>query len=265
MKYTRYNMNKGKSNSTTILIFIVGIILVSILLGSILSILMKDTSNKGVDNKDTTVNEIEGASTNDGGETTSTGQPIIKAIDDTKESKDTNKKEAILGNEGAFVILQCGAFSNQENANSLKGQLAGFGEPFIVKVGDISKVVLGVYSLNDVTTIKDKLENANMEFSSNNITLSTENKCDKQISLVLNGNLKIISEIEQDGASSVKTKTIKEWLNTLAEIDKSEKNYNDLNELKDYTSKLPEAITKENLIPIKEYLYSFIIKFDEGV
>lgn len=264
MKYTRYNINKGKSNLTTILIFIVGIILVSLLFGSILSkILMPDGSIKSDGKRDTTVSEAQKPATDDTGESSSTGQPVIKPVDDNDESKSTDNKVAVAESNGIFTILQCGAFSSEENANTLKGQLVGFGSPFIVKVGDINKVVLGVYSSSTINTIKGKLEKANMDFSSNQISLSAEDKCDKQISLILNGNLRIISEIEQDGASSVKTKTIKEWLNTLAQIDKSEPNYNDLIELKEYTSKLPETITKENLTPIKEYLYSFVLKFDE--
>lgn len=262
MKYTRYDINKRKSNGLTFLIFITGIILASLLLGTILAKITMPDSNIIGDEGDISIIDTDNTPETDQSDTSDSGQPVIKPIDDGSEGSSSDNP-AIVDNKGVFAILQCGAFSSEENAMNLKADLEGFGKPFVVKSGEINKVVLGVYNDNNIESIKTKLDKVNIEFSINHVTLSTEDKCDNQISLILEGSLNIISEIEQGGANSVKTESIKKWLKTLAEIDSSGVNYNSLVQLKEYTAKLPDEISKENLTEIKEYYYNFLLKFDE--
>lgn len=260
MKYTRYDINKRKSNGSTFLIFITGIIVASLLLGTILAkITMPGSNTKPSNVGDASIIDTQNTPETGQSDTSDTGQPVIKPIDDVSEGG----SNAIVSNKGVFAILQCGAFCSEENAMNLMGVLGVFGKPFIVKNGEVNKVVLGVYNDNNIESIKTKLDNANIEFNVNHVTLSTEDKCDNQISLILEGSFKIISEIEQGGANSVNTESIKEWLKTLAEIDSSAINYNSLAQLKEYTAKLPDEISKKNLTEIKKYYYNFLLKFDE--
>jgi hypothetical protein len=266
MKYTRYDLNKKKNNFSSFLVAIVGVIIISTLLGTILSKVFMPSIDSQVENS--TINEGVVLEDESSSESDEAQQPVIKSID---ESNGTDGDTAVEdtsseGNsDGMFKILQCGAFGDQANADKLKEQLAGFGVAFVVTENDINKVVLGVYKKTTLDVITAKLASANIECSSHSINFSKENSCDNQISLILDASLNLISEIEQNGATSVKTESMKQWIDSLSEIDGNEINYANLIELKTYCKNLPETISKEDIATIKEYIYNYIIKVKNAI
>ncbi|SHH94273.1 SPOR domain-containing protein [Clostridium grantii] len=265
MKYTRYDLNKRKNDFSGFLLGLVGVIIISTLLGTVLFKIFMPSINTGGEVSSTSENKIEGTESS---EIDEKGQPVIKPIDESNKDAGDNASDdstATGKSDGMFKILQCGAFGDNANALKLKEELNGFGAAFIISENEINKVVLGVYKKDTLDAITVKLTSANIEFSTHNINFSKENSCENQISLILDANLSLINEIEQNGATAIKTESMKTWLNSLAEIKETEINYNNLNELKTYCDSLPEEIKKEDIQTLKEYLYKYIIKVENSI
>lgn len=226
MKYTRYDLKKNnkKNNSMFFLVLICIILILAFISGTMISnLFIKKPKHKQSDD------------------------PGKKAVQDIGKK---NVREI-----DSFIIVQCGVFSNENNASAVKNKLKSIGDSFIVQDKGKNKVVLGIYSVKEFQGIEKLLKQNNIEFSKTNIEPNLNSKTDLQIAKIVDSELQIIHRFTKGNVKSIHTEKIKEWCSKLESVDSSEKNYTILNEMKNNIKNLPKEITKEKIEEINNYLY----------
>ncbi|QGU94906.1 SPOR domain-containing protein [Clostridium bovifaecis] len=220
MGYTRYDLKK-KNKSNFIFVFLIcGILVLAFISGSIISKLFIKDINK-VDSN-----------------TTKVPQQIVQPI----LSKN-------------FIAIQCGVFSSKDNAEKVKANLYSMGSPFIASEDGKNKVILGIYTESEVEKIIKKLKDNGIEFSKVSFKYDLNSPCDLQIVEIIDAQLQITGKLSDSKVKSVQTKQLKEWSVSLNAIDKNEKNYNILKELKEYIKNLPDEVSKDKLEEYNIHLY----------
>lgn len=263
MKYTRYDLKKKNNNVIFFVLVIAGILALAVISGTIISNMFikggndQGAKNKGNDsvqvvkkeqeksNKDNTENKKENMQEN-------TNKNVKSKTSDNENSADITD----------YVIIQCGVFSNDENAKKIKEELKGLGNSFLVKEDGKVKVVLGVYSEKDGKKISNILDGKNKEYSQKKFNLKCDNECDVQICKLLDANLQILHKLSDNKVKKVQTKQIKEWLEGLKDVSDNSQNYKVLMELKKNTKSLPAEITRENIDKQYQFLYNVFKNFE---
>lgn len=220
MGYTRYDLKKKNKNNFIFVFLICGILVLAFISGSIISKVFIKDINKGDSN------------------TTKVPQQIVQPI---------------LGKN--FIVIQCGVFSSKDNAEKVKASLYSMGSPFIVNEDGKNKVILGIYIESEAENVIKKLKDSGIEFSKVSFKYDLNNPCNLQIGEMIDAQLQITGKLSDSKVKSVQTKQLKEWSDSLNEIDKSEKNYNILKELKEYIKSLPDEVSKDKLEEYNIYLY----------
>lgn len=220
MGYTRYDLKKKNKNNFIFVFLICGILVLAFISGSIISKVFIKDINK------------------DDSSTTKVPQQIVQPI---------------LGKN--FIVIQCGVFSSKDNAEKVKASLYSMGSPFIVNEDGKNKVILGIYIENEAENVIKKLKDSGIEFSKVSFKYDLNNPCNLQIGEMIDAQLQITGKLSDSKVKSVQTKQLKEWSDSLNEIDKSEKNYNILEELKEYIKSLPDEVSKDKLEEYNIYLY----------
>lgn len=149
-------------------------------------------------------------------------------------------------------------FSKVENADVLKDEIKHFGNPFICEEDQKYKVILGVYSKEEVDKVTKSLDKGKIEYTKVNINPDLENKASLQIAQIINAQLQIVHSFSDNKAKFVQTNQIKEWCSKLDKVNEDEKNYKVLNDLRNNVQKLPEKITRDNLEELNKNLYKNI-------
>lgn len=237
MKYTRYDL-KGNNKKNNNIVFIVSICVVLILAfasGTMISnIFIKKSKNIA-----------------------SSEQKYSRQNEQNKNK--TNKVDKGITEIDNFTIVQCGVFSKAANADILKEKIKSFGNPFIYEENKKYKVILGIYSKEEVDKVTTLLDKGKIEYSKVNITPDLENKSNLQIAQIINAQLQIVHSFSDNKAKFVQTNQIKNWCNKLDKVNENEKNYKSLNELKNNVEKLPKKITRDNLEELNKSLYKSVI------
>ncbi len=257
MKYTRYNLKKKKSDGNYFITLTVGIVIISIIVGTLISnFFIKDKFQEINDFYDSTeVKEVE----ND--KSTDSEGVVIKPIDEKDNSTSEVNGEAgvaEIADGNIFYFLQCGAFKDKNNATYLSNELKGFGDCIIIEDENVFKVVLGIYKEEELNQIKLKLEAANIEYARSMISIDIKNNQNEDIVKVLNAHYEILKQLESNKVEEIKTDSIKSWI---IEISNNENTDPNLIEIVKFTENLPNPITKEYIIEYKTKLYEFISKF----
>ncbi|KEH91447.1 SPOR domain-containing protein [Clostridium botulinum] len=236
MKYTRYDLKKNnkKNNSIVFVVSICVVLIVAFVSGTMISNVFIKKS------KSTATSE----------------QKHSKQTEQNK--KKTNKVDKGITEIDNFTIIQCGVFSKVENADVLKDEIKHFGNPFICEEDQKYKVILGVYSKEEVDKVTKSLDKGKIEYTKVNINPDLENKASLQIAQIINAQLQIVHSFSDNKAKFVQTNQIKEWCSKLDKVNEDEKNYKVLNDLRNNVQKLPEKITRDNLEELNKNLYKNI-------
>jgi transcription initiation factor IIE alpha subunit len=80
---------------------------------------------------------------------------------------------------------------------------------------------------------------------------------------VINNELEILSKLSENGIKSYKTNDFKKWLSELEEVNKNDRNYVLLSELKTHVNNLPEELGKEKAPESYQYIYNLIKKISQ--
>lgn len=212
MKYTRYNIKK-KLNKSFIVIILLAVSLILIVIGN-------GKENKIFDrNKKNPSNEVS-----------------------LKNKVDKNEK-----NQKNFYAIQCGVFLSKENADTLVKTLKPYGNPFIVKIDDKFKVMLGVYREKDLDKTITALNKKEIQNTKVTFKIKEEDLCNLEIIELINANLDVLSQFSDKDVKAYNTQKLKKWSNSLKSVDDKSKNIQVLKSLKDYVNKLPEKIVREQV------------------
>lgn len=238
MKYTRYDLKKKNNNFMFFIIVIVAILILAFVSGTILS----NIFIKGDDQaKKSTPKENQG-----------------KVVQKKEESPNNKEADQKISDITSFTVIQCGVFTNKDNAEGLKVELSKLGKAFFVEDGNKIKVILGIYSEKEALNVINNLEADGKEYSRKNFKPELKDSCDMQICEMIDANLQIIHKLYDDKVKSVQTKQIKEWAANLKEVDKNSSNYKLLLEIKDNINKLPKEISKSDIEKQNIFIYNVL-------
>lgn len=233
MKYTRYDLKKRNNNRLFFIVAICGILVLAFVSGTMISNLVIKNGDEG--------------------KAVSKNKPnnIAKSVSNEKNSREID----------SFAIIQCGVFTDCNNANNLKNKLSSFGNPFIIKENNKNKVFFGIYSNKDSEESIKKLKKNKIEFSKVIFSPDLTNECNLQIVQIMDGELQVINKFSSDKVKSVQTKQLKKWCLELKNVNKEEKNYKLLCNLKENIKKLPCDILKSNIEDYNTNLYKNLKTF----
>jgi hypothetical protein len=241
VRYTRYNYKPPRKNNNFTMVIILTLI-AAIALGTIFSKLLpkSNSANTGVEDKADKVGvEKESGVSKD-------------SVDVTKVIAETNIKD--------YIAIQCGVFSNKENALVLKNSLMEFGTPFIIEEDNLNRVLFGIYPKIGIDNITKELKDRKIEYVKINFQLIGRDVTSAQINEMINADIEILNKLSEKDTKSVQTVEFKKWLNSLEGAEEKSSKYNAMTEIKTYLNAMPEELKKEKTENEYIYIYKFIKK-----
>jgi hypothetical protein len=172
------------------------------------------------------------------------------------------KQENIEKSE--FSYIQCGVFGDANNANILKETIKKVLPAFVIEEDNKFKVVAGLYVKGESEKYSDLLTVGGIENIKNYIAIDKKNNCDTQILEIINGNLKLLQCFCDNKVKSVKTSEFKSWLNELPQVEQKSANIKLLEEIKKFSTDLPDELTTENVEKNYLYLYKLVIDMSKS-
>jgi hypothetical protein len=235
MRYTRYDLKRNEGNKTFIVIMCL-ILVLAFLLGTVIFKILI-SSHIGVNTKTSSVNN---SSNNNSG---------------TIVSKTDNGNKVVK-----FVVIQGGVYKDKQNVNSEISILGQYGSPFVVLDGNMSRVLLGIYTEAEgektiQSLVDKKVDNAKITFTINNNDL-----CNEEISELINANIQILNKFSDKSVKSIQTNELKKWSAGLQKVDSSSKNITILKDIIDHVNNLPKEISKDKIGENYAYIYSVLKK-----
>ncbi|MDY4078423.1 MAG: SPOR domain-containing protein [Clostridium sp.] len=158
----------------------------------------------------------------------------------------------------SFGIIQCGLFSNEENANEVLNKISSDFQKVLVKSDDKYKVIAGIYSKENINEKLSLLSNQQIENFNINCVLNNNDSNEKIISKIIEAYLKVIDTVNEKDVEGYNTKKFKQWVFEASSNCKEEEN---LNKLLENISSLPEEYKKENISDSINFLYNFLMKY----
>lgn len=221
MKYTRYDLKRKERTSNCFLLCLIGVLIGSVLIGTVISKLFFENINSTIANKNKNYN-----------------------VDSVQASEKVE-----------FTLIQCGVFSKKENAEELIGQLNKIGKSFEIEDGNKIRVFFGIYNKTEDAKAGAKLLQDN-KFDENNISISVskDNNCDIQIIDIISADLEVFNKLSDNKVKAIGTDDLKKWTGKLKKPEDN-KNTEVLNELKAYIKKLPNQVTKDNINENQLFIY----------
>lgn len=218
MRYTRYEYKNKKGGNVGFSLLIIGIL--SIVLGVSIFKLFFYNNGQGINNS-------------------------------------SNEGNSSL-NEKSFVVLQCGVFSNKENANIALGKLPSSYVGFIVEDKDKYKVMAGIYNEEDAEIKSEELVKESIDNYKAKYTIAIKNSNDKIECEIISGLLNIANTLSQSEVKGVKTLEFKDWLSN---IEKNEEiKGEEITALIQNLNNLPEEVTISSINEHIVYVYNILYK-----
>ena len=246
MRYTRYNYKKNKNNNLIMFILkLVGTVVGAGLCGIALAYVAISVLTKN--------NALPAA--NIGNKTS------IEANNNEVVNSEEGSNGAV-SNTSVFYTVQCGYFSNENNANQILSSINGKYSAFIYKDQDKFRVLSGVYESDKVDQIVSELKNSNIECAKIKFSFNNDDKVEYQISSIFDGYIRLLDTAFSDDVKSINTDDFKGWTNELEKISAGEK-VDILNNLKEHISNLAAEISKENVPAEMEYIYTILLNFKD--
>lgn len=246
MRYTRYNYKKNKNNNLIMFILkLVGTVVGAGLCGIALAYVAISVLTKN--------NALPAA--NIGNKTS------IEANNNEVVNSEEGSNGAV-SNTSVFYTVQCGYFSNENNANQILSSINGKYSAFIYKDQDKFRVLSGVYESDKVDQIVSELKNSNIECAKIKFSFNNDDKVEYQIASICDGYIRLLDTAVSDDVKSINTDDFKGWTNELENISEGEK-IDILNNLKEHIANLKTEINKANVPKEMEYIYTILLNFKD--
>lgn len=230
MKYTRYDL-KRKSKNTELVILLIGILLTSVFLGTILSHLFITNSGK------------------------------VPITDSSKQSNSAdNKNQVVNHSPEKFIIIQSGLYSVKKTAEEQNERLKQIINPFMVEEDGKFRVLAGIYTEQDYDEIMKKMTDKKLDNFKITYEVSADEQATYELTEIIKAHLQHLTNLTKPNVSSVKTESFKTWLLTLPNVEKNCKNYSLLEEYKKYINFLPAEEKREKAGENYVFIYNILKK-----
>ena len=237
MKYTKYQYKK-KNSGIKFLTSLVMTTLAAIVIGLLAAwVLLKAIPNIDTSRQTNTIPQVEENNNNS----------------NTAEVQDIEN----------FVFVQCGYFSNEENAKQVLNTIDSDFNSFIVQDAEGKyRVLAGITKEADSATLMNSLKEKGIDNTKVKLGLNKNDEVESQIIAITEGYLEILNAAGEEEVKEVNTSDFKNWTNELDNI--TEGNSIDiLSEYKEHINALPETINKSNIVSEEEYIYSILSKIEK--
>ena len=221
MRYTRYDYKNKKGGNVVFSLIIIGILAIALGIGIFKLFFYNDGS--GLNNISNVPNE--------------SNSPL---------------------NQKNFIALQCGVFSNKENADIALGKLPSSYVGFIVEDKDKYKVIAGIYNEEDAEAKSEELAKESIDNYKAKYTINIKNSNDKIECEIINGLLDIANTLSQSEVKSVKTLEFKNWLSNIE--NNEEITGEEVFALIQNLNNLPEEVTISSINEHIVYVYNILYK-----
>lgn len=275
MKYTKYNVRgiRKPQKNNKFLVLIVLCILLTFLFATILkNVLFKGTLGDklptlNIDNlkKEFKLKKNNPKLENEENKTTRMDETEEKS--NKKETNSTEDKDQNIESEGKYIqfyCVQCGVFKNEENAKNVLNSVDKVGNPFIIKEGDLFKVVNGVFKEEYSNKLIEQLAKSGVEGAKIKFKLKKDGKNTEEISKIMDGLIKVLDKLNEKDVKEIKTDDIKKWTSSLKKEDENASNYKELKSIKAYVEKLPNKLKKSDLIENYKFLYKYLVELNKS-
>lgn len=262
MRYTKYNYKKRKNNDVwkmalsfvamSIFVIIVGVLLANV----IIYFLPTNDANKNLMDTNTKQNVSENLDVN--GESVNN-----EKNDEVTNDTDGNNSTTVNSNNtiSSFAIVQCGYFSNNDNANVILSKISSEYNAFIFNDGDKFKVLAGVYNSGDADSVVNNLTAAGVENAKITINLNLSDNVQNQVAAICDGYLKLLNTSLGNDVKSVSTDDFKGWVSKLESVESGDK-VEVLNNLKQHINECASEIKKEDVAQEMQFIYTILINFN---
>ena len=237
MKYTKYQYKK-KNSGIKFLTSLVMTTLAAIVIGLLAAwVLLKAIPNIDTSRQTNTIPQVE--------------------------ENDNNSNTAEVQDIENFVFIQCGYFSNEENAKQVLNTIDSDFNSFIVQDAEGKyRVLAGITKEADSATLMNSLKEKGIDNTKVKLGLNKNDEVESQIIAITEGYLEILNAAGEEEVKEVNTSDFKNWTNELDNI--TEGNSIDiLSEYKEHINALPETINKSNIVSEEEYIYSILSKIEK--
>ena len=237
MKYTKYQYKK-KNSGIKFLTSLVMTTLAAVVIGLLAAwVLLKAIPNIDTSRQTNTIPQVEENNNNS----------------NTAEAQDIEN----------FVFVQCGYFSNEENAKQVLNTIDSDFNSFIVQDAEGKyRVLAGITKEADSDTLMNSLKEKGIDNTKVKLGLNKNDEIESQIIAITEGYLEILNTAGEEEVKEVNTSDFKNWTNELDNI--TEGNSIDiLSEYKEHINALPETINKSNIVSEEEYIYSILSKIEK--
>ena len=237
MKYTKYQYKK-KNSGIKFLTSLVMTTLAAVVIGLLAAwVLLKAIPNIDTSRQTNTIPQVE--------------------------ENDNNSNTAEVQDIENFVFVQCGYFSNEENAKQVLNTIDSDFNSFIVQDAEGKyRVLAGITKEADSATLMNSLKEKGIDNTKVKLGLNKNDEVESQIIAITEGYLEILNAAGEEEVKEVNTSDFKNWTNELDNI--TEGNSIDiLSEYKEHINALPETINKSNIVSEEEYIYSILSKIEK--
>lgn len=237
MKYTKYQYKK-KNSGIKFLTSLVMTTLAAVVIGLLAAwVLLKAIPNIDTSRQTNTIPQVE--------------------------ENDNNSNTAEVQDIENFVFIQCGYFSNEENAKQVLNTIDSDFNSFIVQDAEGKyRVLAGITKEADSATLMNSLKEKGIDNTKVKLGLNKNDEVESQIIAITEGYLEILNTAGEEEVKEVNTSDFKNWTNELDNI--TEGNSIDiLSEYKEHINALPETINKSNIVSEEEYIYSILSKIEK--
>lgn len=237
MKYTKYQYKK-KNSGIKFLTSLVMTTLAAVVIGLLAAwVLLKAIPNIDTSRQTNTIPQVE--------------------------ENDNNSNTAEVQDIENFVFIQCGYFSNEENAKQVLNTIDSDFNSFIVQDAEGKyRVLAGITKEADSATLMNSLKEKGIDNTKVKLGLNKNDEVESQIIAITEGYLEILNAAGEEEVKEVNTSDFKNWTNELDNI--TEGNSIDiLSEYKEHINALPETINKSNIVSEEEYIYSILSKIEK--
>ena len=142
------------------------------------------------------------------------------AKEDEKPKDNKVMAESVGGQE--YVMIQCGFYSNKENANNVKAQLEDTYIAVSLSEAENYRVIVHIGNEEEATKLSNELNEKGVSNTKGRFMIPKADVCSNEIIEIVNGYVNIINKLKEDSVKGVKTTEFKEWANSLEEHSDSE-------------------------------------------
>lgn len=257
MRYTRYNYKKKKNNGVgkMILSFLamsVFVIIIGVLLANVIIYFLPiNDANKSQGNNS---EQVQNDNTSD-----ITAESQVSAEVNNTDQSTENVQETT---NTSFMAIQCGYFSEEDNAKEVFNKISDQYGAFIYKDSEKFKVLAGVYTVEEGQAVMKQLIESGVQCYEVDFNLNTSNTVENQISGIFDGYLDILNEVFKDDVKFFDTTDFKSWVNNLENITDGDKKET-LDEVKNHIKEISTEIKKEDVSEEMKYLYETLLNFNK--